>query len=259
MIGVKVAVQTKCLAQPLRQALHTAARAGGAGVQIDLRAELPAAELSDTAARQLRKLLDDLNLRVGSTAFPTRRGYGEREDLERRIDATLEAMRAAAKLAARVMLVTLGPLPAGDAPERTTLREAMTTLGMQGHRLGVQVAAQCAETHPADMLAFLEELPDGLVGVDFSPADVILCGRPPREFAATLGRRIVHAFANDAVRGLGGGRGGDVQLGRGTADFPELLGALEEHGYRGWVTVERRSSSRPAEDVADAVAFLRAL
>ncbi len=37
MIGSRVAVQTKCLALPLRQALHTASRLGGDGVQIDLR------------------------------------------------------------------------------------------------------------------------------------------------------------------------------------------------------------------------------
>lgn len=229
MIGVRVAVQTKCLAQPLRQALHTAAAAGAAGVQIDLREELPAAELSDTAVRQLRKLLDDLNLRVGSAAFPTRRGYAARQDLERRLEATVAAMRAASKLGARVLVVTLGPLPQGDDPDRATLREAMAALAMQGNRLGVQVAAQCADAHPADLRDFLDELPEGLAGADFSPADVILAGGQPHQFAATLGRRIVHVFANDAVRGLGGSRGGDVELGGGTADFPELLGALEEH------------------------------
>ena len=71
MLGVKVAVQTKGLAQPLRKALHTAARLEAEGVQLDLRRELPAAELSGTGLRELRKLLDDLNLRVASTAFPT--------------------------------------------------------------------------------------------------------------------------------------------------------------------------------------------
>lgn len=85
MIGVRVAIQTKCLAQPLKQALHTAGRLEADGVQIDLRQELLPAELSDTALRQLRKLLDDLNLRVGSVAFPTRRGYATTQDLERRL------------------------------------------------------------------------------------------------------------------------------------------------------------------------------
>ena len=39
-----------------------------------------------------------------------------------------------------------------------------------------------------------------------------------------------------------------MELGRGSADVPELLAALEEFDYRGWVTVERRNSPRPAEE-----------
>jgi sugar phosphate isomerase/epimerase len=259
MIGVRVAVQTKCLAQPLRQALHTARRLGAEGVQIDLREELPAAELSDTALRQLRKLLDDLNLRVGSTAFPTRRGYANPHDLERRLEATLEAMRAASRMAARVMLISLGPQPLPDAPDRSTLLEALTTLGMNGNRYGVQLGVQCPSAHPADLMALLDELPEGLVGVDLSPADLILNGRHPREFAGQLGGRIVHVFANDAVGGLGGMTGSVVELGRGTADLPELLGALEEYDYQGWITVEKRNSPRAVEDVGNAIQFLRSL
>jgi sugar phosphate isomerase/epimerase len=259
MIGVRVAVQTKCLAQPLRQALHTASRLGAEGVQIDLREELAAAELSDTALRQLRKLLDDLNLRVGSTAFPTRRGYANPQDLERRLEATVEAMRAASRMAARVMLISLGPLPLPEAPERSTLLEAMTTLAMSGNRLGVQLGVQCPVAHPTDLKSFLDELPEGLVGVDLSPADLILNGQQPREYAEALGRHIVHVFANDAAGGLGGMPGSAVELGRGTVDFPELFGALEEQDYHGWITVERRHSPRPVEDVADAIQFLRSL
>jgi sugar phosphate isomerase/epimerase len=259
MIGVRVAVQTKCLAQPLRQALHTASRVGGEGVQFDLRHELPAAELSDTALRQLRKLLDDLNLRVASTAFPTRRGYAEPHDLERRIDATRQAMAASSKLGARVMLVSLGLLPLLDDPARSTLLEAMTALATSGNRFGVQLALQCPAAHPADLKTFIEELPDGLIGVDLSPADLILNNREPREFLAQLGPQVAHVFANDAVRGLGGTSGSDVELGRGTADVEELLGMLEEYDYRGWLTVERRNSRRPIEDVENALQFLRTL
>jgi sugar phosphate isomerase/epimerase len=277
VIGLRIAVQTKCFAQPLKQALHTAGQVQAEGVQIDLRQELAPAELSDTAIRQVRKLLDDLNLRVGSTAFPTRRGYANPEDLDRRIQATVEAMRTASRLACRVMLITVGPLP-DPAPKtdsqsspsahllslkgtesRTTLVEALTALAMQGNRYGVQLAIECPTAHPADLKALLEELPEGLVGADLSPADLILNGQSPRLHAEVLGKHIVHVFANDAVRGLGGAAGADVELGRGTADFPELLGLLEEHDYHSWITVERRNSRRTAEDIRNAVQFLRSL
>jgi sugar phosphate isomerase/epimerase len=130
---------------------------------------------------------------------------------------------------------------------------------MQGNRYGVQLAVECPTAHPADLKALLEELPEGLVGANLSPADLILNGQSPRLHAEVLGKHIVHVFANDAVHGLGGAAGADVELGRGTADFPELLGLLEEHDYHNWITVERRNSRRPAEDVRNAVHFLRSL
>jgi sugar phosphate isomerase/epimerase len=277
VIGLKIAVQTTCLAQPLRQALHTAARVQADGVQIDLRQELPPAELSDTALRQVRKLLDDLNLRVGSTSFPTRHGYANAEGLDRRIEATVEAMRASSRLNSRVMLITLGPLPDPEPPttsesfrvarpesskgveSRATLLEALTALAMQANRHGVQLALQCPTAHPRDLKSLIGELPEGLIGADCSPADLILNGQDPSRFAETLGPHVLHVFANDAVRGLGGAAGGDVELGRGTADFPELFGVLEEHDYRNWITVERRSSRHPADDIANAIQFLRSL
>jgi sugar phosphate isomerase/epimerase len=259
MIGSRVAVQTKCLALPLRQSLHTSSRLGAEGVQIDLRQELSAAELSDTAVRQVRKLLDDLNLRAASAAFPTRRGFAEPEDMERRIQATIDAMKGASRLGARVMLTSVGALPPAGEPGRSTLVEAITTLAMQGNRVGVQLALQCPAAHPADVSELLNELPEGLVGVDLSPADLILSGQKPREFVEKLGPHVVHVFANDAAPGLGGMTGTSVELGRGTADFPELLGALEEFDYRGWLTVERRNSRQPVEDVENAIQFLRSL
>lgn len=259
MVGARIAVQTKCLAQPLKKALHTAAAMQADGVQIDLRYELPEAEVSDTGLRELRKLLDDLNLRVGSTAFPTRRGFADSQDLDRRLEATVRAMRLASRLAARVLIIGLGPLPPPDSAERTTLRAAVESLAAHGNRLGVELAAHCPSAAPAELAALIAELPERALGADLNPADLIRHDRRPEKFVEALGPNIVHVFANDAVRGLGGGDAMDVELGRGSADVPELLGLLEEYDYRGWITVERRHSPRPAEDAASAVQFLRSL
>jgi sugar phosphate isomerase/epimerase len=258
VIGVRIAIQTKCLAQPLKQALHTAGRLEADGVQIDLRQELAVADLSDTALRQLRKMLDDLNLRVGSVAFPTRRGFANPEQLERRIEATLQAMHAASRLGSRVMLIMLGPCPAPETAERTTLLEALGTLSSHGNRLGVELALQTTAT-PVELEQLVGELPEGALGLDLNPAELVLSGGSPREFAERLGTHVTHLFANDAVRGFGSTGGGDVELGRGAADFPELLAILEEHGYRGWATIERRHSRQPEGDVENAVRFLRSL
>jgi sugar phosphate isomerase/epimerase len=245
VIGSPIAVQTRCFAQPLRQALHTAARIGAAGVQIDARAELPPSEVSDTAARQLRKMLDDLNLRFGSVTFASRRGYANPQDLERRLAASVDAMRMASRLGARVLVLAIGALPPADDPNRGTLIEALAALSSHGSRLGVTLAAQCSDAPPTEMAELLSELPDGPLGVDLSPADVIRSGLKPHDFLTTLGAHVAHVYANDAVRGLGGAAAIDVELGRGSAEVAELLGRLEEFDYRGWVTVERRNSHQP--------------
>jgi sugar phosphate isomerase/epimerase len=259
VIGVRIAVQTRSLVQPFKQALHTAARIDADGVQIDARHELPPCELSDTGVRQLRKMLDDLDLRVGSVAFSSRRGYANPSDLERRVQATIDAMRMASRLGAGALVIAMGPLPEIDAPERTTLLDAIGNLANSAGRHGVNLALQAPSEAPAELASLLSRLPAGLVGVDLSPADIIRAGGDPLDFVRTLGAHVTHAYANDAVRGLGGDAAIDVELGRGSADPPALMAALEEYEYRGWLTVERRNSQRPVDDSANAVAYLRSL
>ena len=61
------------------------------------------------------------------------------------------------------------------------------------------------------------------------------------EAVEALGPRILHVHARDGVRDLARGRGLEVPLGRGSADFPGLLGALENFSYRGYFTIAREA------------------
>jgi sugar phosphate isomerase/epimerase len=260
VIGFRIAAQTSCFAQPFRKALHTLAQLGCDGVQIDARRELRPAELSDTGLRQLRKLLDDLNLRVGAVAFPTRRGLSSSDDLQRRVEATIEAMRFASRLGARVLICTLGGMTeAADDPLRATLTDVLATLASHSHRLGVRLAAQTGDTKPQVLNDFLATLPEGSLGLNLHPAQLITHGISPQEFVSTVGQHIFHVHAIDAVHDLSGGGSTEVELGRGSVDFPALVGQLEEHNYRDWLTIERRHSSQPMEDVGNSVKFLRSL
>ena len=49
----------------------------------------------------------------------------------------------------------------------------------------------------------------------------------------------------------------EVPLGKGSVDFPAYLKALEEIGYRGFLTIEREAGNDPAKDIGDAAEFLR--
>lgn len=259
MIGFRIAAQTRCFAQSIKKALHTAASLGCDGVQIDVRSELKPSELSETGVRQFRKILNDLNLRVGSVTFPTRRGYSNPVDLQPRIEATLAAMQFASRIEARIMVANLGPLSdAEDGTVTSTLTDAIETLAAHADRLGVRLAMQ-SPSQAGELAEFVAHLPEGAMSLDFHPGQLISRGESPAEFISTAGQHIAHVHASDGVYDLAAKHAIEVDLGRGTADFPELLGLLEEFGYRDWLTIERRNAQQPLEAVGNAVSYLRSL
>jgi sugar phosphate isomerase/epimerase len=260
MPAVKIGIQTRSLRQPIRQALTTAARLGAAGVEIDARSELRPTDVSQTGLREFHKLLDDQGLRISAVAFPTRRGYDVPDDLERRVLATQDAMRFAAALRTDVLIVRVGRVP-GDSESASSGRlvEALTALGAFGDRIGVRLALQTADATPQDLCRLLELLPEHTVGVDLHPSGLIMGGHSPREAVEMLGRHVLHVHACDAVRDVATRQAVEVELGRGAADFPEILGRLTEFDYRGWVTIERRETSDPLAEIENAVEYLRAM
>jgi sugar phosphate isomerase/epimerase len=257
--NVKIGIQTRSLRQPLKQALRTAARLGAHGVEIDARSELRPGELSGTGLREFHKLLNDLNLRVSAIAFPTRRGYDVPDDLERRVQATQAAMRFARDLRTDVVINRAGQAPRDSSdPSFTRLVEALTAIGTYGDRVGARLALQTGNERPQDLARLIDALPEKTVGVDLHPTGLILSGHSPGEAVEVLGPHVLHVHASDAVR-ESSGHGHEVELGRGSADIPEVLGRLAEFDYRGWVTIERRESADPISEIENAVAYLRAL
>jgi sugar phosphate isomerase/epimerase len=257
--ALRIAAQTRAFAQPFKKALHTVAAIGCDGVQFDARNEVRPPELSETGLRQLLKMLDDLNLRVGSLIFPTRRGYADPIDLDRRVEATVAALKLASELKSRVLVCDLGRIPAIESTDMGTLSEVVISLGNHGMRLGVQLAAQVRFENFEQVAGFIATLPEGSLFLDLHPARLLAEGHSPLEFVAELGQHIAHLHAVDAVRDFSSGRNLEVELGRGSVDFPALLGQLEEFEYRGWATIERQNSEQVLDDIANAVKFLRAV
>jgi sugar phosphate isomerase/epimerase len=66
----------------------------------------------------------------------------------------------------------------------------------------------------------------------------------------------LHVHARDAVRDPARGRGLEVALGRGSADFPALLGALANFRYQGYFTIARDGAADPQAEIAQAVEYL---
>jgi len=260
MLQIKVGVQLASLRLPLKQALLTAAEMGAAAVEIDARNELRADELSHTGVRQIRKMLDDLNLRVSCLSFRTRHGYHVSENLDQRVEATKHALKLAYDLGTNVVVNHVGRVPdQADATAWNNLQQALTDIGRHGQRVGATLAAETGTETGAELLKLITALPPASLGVDLNPANLIVHNQSPREAVKALGPHILHVHANDGTRDLAQGRAIEVPLGRGSAEFPELLATLEEHQYRGYITVERKGSDNPLFEIDQAVKFLKSL
>jgi sugar phosphate isomerase/epimerase len=252
-----IGIQLASLRQPLKKALHTAARLGARGVEIDARDEMFLRDLSQSALRQLRKMMDDLNLQVCAVSFQTRRGYDTPDQLDRRLAATMRAQRLAYELRAPVVVNQVGTVPQqSEGPAWDLLIDSLTELGRHGQHIGALLAAETGSESGTDLRRLIEAVPGNTVVVDLNPAKLILNGFSPREATEQLGRYVAHAHASDGVRDLARRRAIEVTLGRGSAEIPELLGLLENYQYRGFWTVERQSAEDPVREVRMAVEYL---
>lgn len=260
MLQIKIAIQLASLRLSFKKALLTAKELGAQAVEIDARSELRPEDLSQTGVRQVRKVLDDLNMRVSAVTFRTRRGYDAIDDLEPRIDATKRALRLAYDLGANVVVNHIGRVPAeADSQATATLVQALADLGRYGHKVGALLAAETGTESGADLAGLIARLPPGSIGVDLNPANLIVHGHSPREAVRELAPYILHVHVNDATRDVAAGRGIQVPLGQGSAEWPELLGLLEEQQYRGYFTVAGREGDDPVAGIRQATEFLRNL
>jgi sugar phosphate isomerase/epimerase len=243
---LSVAVRLDSMQLPLRKSLEMAARIGASAVELDARNEIHPSQLSDTGLRQLRKLLEDMNLKVASLRFQTRRGYDHAADLDRRVETTKSAMQLAYQLGAPVVVNAIGMVPGSDEdPRWGSLQSILQDLGQYGARVGAFFAAETGTETGESLAKLLDGAADAFVAVALNPGQLIINRHSVRDAVLALKDRIQIVCAVDGVLDLAAGRGLSVPLGQGTADFPELIGLLESVQYRGRYVVGRSESTIP--------------
>lgn len=260
MAELNLAVALESFGQPFKHAIQTAHRVGATGVVVDARNTLRAQELSETGIRQLKKSLSDLNLRVAALRFPTRRGYDVVQDLDRRIDATKEAMRFAYALGASVVVNAVGRVPEDeDVAGYSQLQTSLGDLARYGQHVGAMLACETG-SEPAERLKkLLDSLPEKSIGIAFNPGNLIVNDCFEDSSIKSAADSTLAVVCRDGVRDLAQGRGLEVPLGQGSAEFPEILAALEEQRYNGWFHVLSNPSPSAQIEVANAISYFKAL
>jgi sugar phosphate isomerase/epimerase len=242
------------------KALHIAAQLGADAVEIEARGETDPRQLSRTGIRQLRKLLDDLRLKVSAVAFRTRRGYDVIADLGPRIEATKAAMELAHDLGATAVVNHVGRIPSDtDSDAWRLLVEVLDELGRHGNRVGATLAAETGSEAGDQLGRLLAHLPEGALGVDFSPGNLVAGGFDPLETLAAVGPHVIHVHATDGVCDRAALRGSQVPVGQGAVDFPAVLAGLDGHGYQGYFTIQDFGGGDPVAQIGRTIEYLRRL
>lgn len=261
MAQARIAVRLSTFGLPLRPALTLAATLGVRAVQLDFGPEMRLTDLSDTGIRQFRKLVADFDLRIAAIRFPTRRGFDCLDGLSRRVDATKAMMSTAYALGAPLVICRIGEVPdSPDDPRYRSLAEVISDLGKHGTRVGTFLAAETGSESGATLAGLLETDSNAFVAAALNPGRLIVNRFEVREAIRALGDRIQIVLATDGVLDLSIGRGVNVPLGQGTADYPELLAELENRKYGGYLVV---GDEQPLPDAkqrtADAIEYLNNL
>lgn len=100
---------------------------------------------------------------------------------------------------------------------------------------------------PLEFARYIDEFDSPWVGAYFDVGNVVNYGWP-EQWIRTLGKRIGKLDIKEYSRKLrdqrGPGAGFEAELGEGDCDWPAVLAALDEIGFRGWASAEVRGGDR---------------
>jgi L-ribulose-5-phosphate 3-epimerase len=267
----------------VREGVAKAAALGAEGVQIyAVAGEMSPEEMTADKRRELLKYIKGLGIRVSALCGDLGgHAFADEAKNDWRVERSKRIMDLALDLECKVVTTHIGVVPADvNHPRFAIMAKPCAELARYGDEVGATFAVETGPEHSATLRRFLDSLGSKGVGVNLDPANLIMViGEDAAEAVRNLGPYIVHTHAKDGLmlkktdpEVLYGffADGGiedlrieeyflEVPLGRGQVKWPEYIAALQEVGYKGFLTIEREVGNDPAKDIAEAVEFLKKL
>jgi len=260
------------------EALDKAKELGMAGVQIRVTdGDLTPENLTPEKRRELLKAVKDRGLTVSALCGDLGQGFGDPEKNPGLIERSKRILDLAKDLETDVVTTHIGVVPSENShPRYAVMQEACGQLAKYADEMDAHFAIETGPEEAKTLKGFLDGLHSTGVAVNLDPANfVMVTGDDPVQAVYTLKDYIVHTHAKDGRRlryvepeivyglaeeeMLGSTSFIELPLGEGDVDFPNYLKALEDIGYKGFLTIEREVGDDPGKDIATAVGFLRGL
>lgn len=258
-------------------AVKKAAECGAQGIQVySTRGEMAPENLTAEKRKAFLKLVKDNGLTVSALCGDLGGGGFIHKDLNReRVEKSKRIIDLAKDLETDVVTTHIGVVPSDPNHDRyKIMQEACFELAEYADSINAHFAVETGPETSAVLKGFLDSLNSTGVGVNLDPANLVMVtGDDPVGAVHNLKKYIVHTHAKDGkqlffrdpeiVYGIKkdvivtDDSFIEVPLGEGNVDFPKYLAALEEIGYKGFLTIEREVGDNPEKDIKSAVNFLK--
>lgn len=260
-------------------AIKMAAQMGANGIQMyATEGENSPENLNASQRIELRKEVEGAGLVFSALCGDLGRGFGNKDLNPELIEKSKRIVELAKDLGTDIITTHIGVVPEDKNHERyKIMQEACFELARFADSMEAHFAIETGPETAATLKSFLDDLKSTGVAVNLDPANFkMVTGDDPVKAVYTLKDYIVHTHAKDgnrlnignpefiyqAVHPVPQGFNDvqyfeEVPLGQGSVDFPNYLKALEDIGYKGFLTIEREVGETPIDDIKLAYGFLK--
>ena len=274
MYQFPIGVMVNSFKQETHDAIRTAAKIGAKGLQITCtKGERAPENFTKEARRELLDFVRSQGLCFSAVCGDLGHGFGDPELNPELIEKSKRIMDVAKDLGTDIVTTHIGVVPEDpDHPRYRIMQEACYELAQYADSIGSRFAVETGPETAVVLKNFLDSLGSKGVSVNLDPANLcMVTGDDPVAAVYTLKDYIVHTHAKDGnllVKGnpeyiyrvvhpvpetaKGIRYFEEVPLGTGSVPFPAYLKALEDIGYRGYLTIEREVGADPVADIKTA-------
>jgi len=265
--------------QETKEAVRSAAAIGVQGLQMYATTGENAPEnLTGEKRRELLRFVKDQGLAFSAICGDLGKAFVIPERNVMLIEASKRIMDLAKELETDVVTTHIGVIPADKSCDRYKIMQAAAyELAQYADSVGAHFAIETGPEIAVTLKAFLDDLGSTGVAVNLDPANFAMVTKDdPVQAVYTLQKYIVHTHAKDGVNlkpcnpediyaEMDHGAWDqepafrEMTLGQGAVDFPAYLKALEEIGYKGFLTIEREVGENPTADIKLASDYLKHL
>ena len=265
--------------QSTHEAIRSAKKIGAQGIQMyATKGEHAPENMNKEQRRELLDMVKSEGLVFSALCGDLGKGFGHADLNPELIEKSKRIIELALDLETNIVTTHIGVVPADKNHERyKIMHEACYELACFADSMNAHFAIETGPETSAVLKGFLDELGSTGVGVNLDPANLVMVtGDDPVKAVHNLKDYIVHTHAKDGNKLADGNPEyiygvthpipeeygkirffEEVALGTGSVDFKNYLKALEEIGYKGFLTIERECGANPAGDIEIAANYLR--